>query len=170
MSRVRRSGWRGDRWLPGITGEGVADAGDDVGFVFADGVDVAADVEAVLGDGLAGESSGDLLLGLGGSQVAFAEVVGGPDPGVGAEGEDIVFVVVEELQQGPAGWLGGGAAWAGVGSDFGEDAPDGAAERADQRVSDGCCDRWQVDVAGVVPGVDQAAQRALGLLGPRRAG
>src|ERR1700712_2232456 len=58
MSRVRRSGWRGDRWLPGITGEGVADAGDDVGFVFADGVDVAADVEAVLGDGLAGESSG----------------------------------------------------------------------------------------------------------------
>ncbi len=60
------SGWRGDRWSPGVAGEGGADAGDDVGFVFADGVDVAADVEAVLGDVFAGESTGDLLLGLGG--------------------------------------------------------------------------------------------------------
>ena len=36
-------------------------------------------------------------------------------------------------------------------------------------ISGGCWDRRQVGVAGVVPGVDQAAQRALGLLGPRRA-
>jgi hypothetical protein len=54
-------GW----WLPGVAGEGVVDAGEDVGAVFADGVDVAADVEAVLGDVFAGEPSGDLLLGLG---------------------------------------------------------------------------------------------------------
>jgi hypothetical protein len=51
--------------LPGVAGEGVVDAGQDVGAVFADGVDVAADVEAVLGDVLAGEPSGDLLLDLG---------------------------------------------------------------------------------------------------------
>ena len=35
------SGWCGGRWPPGITGEGVADAGQDVDAVFADGVDVA---------------------------------------------------------------------------------------------------------------------------------
>ncbi len=79
MAEWGLSGWCGDGWSPGVTGEGVADAGEDVGFVFADGVDVAADVEAVLGDLLAGEPTGDLLLGLGWAQVAFAEVVGGPD-------------------------------------------------------------------------------------------
>ena len=60
-----QSGWRGDRWPPGVAGEGVVDAGQDVGAVFADGVDVAADVQAVLGDVFAGEPSGDLLLGFG---------------------------------------------------------------------------------------------------------
>lgn len=58
-------GWRGDRWPPGVAGECVVDAGQDVGAVFAEGVDVAADVKAVLGDVFAGESSGDLLLGFG---------------------------------------------------------------------------------------------------------
>ena len=66
-SWARRSGWGGYRWSPGVAGQRGADAGDDVVFVFADGVDVAADVEAVLGDVLAGEPAGDLLLGLGGS-------------------------------------------------------------------------------------------------------
>lgn len=47
--------------------------------MFADGVDVAADVRATLDDVLAGEPTGDLLLGLGGPQIALAEVVGGPD-------------------------------------------------------------------------------------------
>jgi hypothetical protein len=108
-------------------------------------------------------------LGFGGPQVAFAEVVRGPDPGVGAEGEDVAFVVAAEFQQSPSGWLGGGAAGAGVGSDFGESDPDGVAELADQRVSDERCDRCLLGVASVVPSVDQAAQRALGLLGPRRA-
>jgi len=74
------SGWCGDRWSPGITGEGVADAGQNVGLVFADGVDVAADVEAVLDDLRAGEPAGDLLLGLDRAQAAFADVVGGPGP------------------------------------------------------------------------------------------
>jgi hypothetical protein len=49
------SGWCGDRWLPRVAGQRGADSGDDVGFMFADGVDVAADVEAVLGDVFAGE-------------------------------------------------------------------------------------------------------------------
>src|SRR5207344_1021040 len=62
---VRRSGGCGEWWLPGVSGEGVADAGQDVDAVFAHGVDVAADVEAILGDDLAGESPGDLLLGFG---------------------------------------------------------------------------------------------------------
>jgi putative transposase len=72
--------WCGDRWSSGIAGEGGGNAGNDVGFAFADGIDVAADVEAVLDDVLAGESTGGFLLGLGGPQVAFDEVVGGPDP------------------------------------------------------------------------------------------
>src|SRR5512144_3050220 len=82
---VRCSGGCGQWWLPGVSGEGVADAGQNVDAVFAHGVDVAADVEAVLGDDLAGESPGDLLLGFGRAQAAFADVVGGPDPGVGDE-------------------------------------------------------------------------------------
>lgn len=43
------------------------DAGEDVGAVFTDGVDVATDIEAVLGDVVAGEPSGDPLLGRGGA-------------------------------------------------------------------------------------------------------
>ena len=62
---VRRLGGCGQWWLPGFPGEGVADAGQDVDAVFAHGVDVAADVEAILGDDLAGQPPGDLLLGLG---------------------------------------------------------------------------------------------------------
>ena len=38
--------------------------------VFAGGVDVAADVEPVLGDVVAGEAAGDLLLGLQGADAA----------------------------------------------------------------------------------------------------
>src|SRR3712207_5323021 len=135
---------------------------------FADGVDVAGDVEAVLGDLLAGEPSGDLLLGLGWAQVAFADVVRGPDPGVGGEVQDVRFVVAAELQQHPSGGLGGGAAWAGVGPDFAQPDPDGVAELADQRLSDGRWDGRLSGVAGLVEGVDQPAQRALGLFGPHR--
>jgi hypothetical protein len=43
--------------------------------VLAGGVDVAADVEAVLGDVVAGEAAGDLLLGFQGADAALADVV-----------------------------------------------------------------------------------------------
>jgi len=43
--------------------------------VLAGGVDVAADVEAVLGDVVAGQAAGDFLLGLQGPDAAFADVV-----------------------------------------------------------------------------------------------
>jgi hypothetical protein len=44
--------------------------------VLAGGVDVAADVEPVLGDIIAGQAAGDLLLGLQRADVAFGAVVG----------------------------------------------------------------------------------------------
>jgi len=39
--------------------------------VLAGGIDIAADVEAVLGDVVAGEAAGDLLLGLQGADAAL---------------------------------------------------------------------------------------------------
>jgi len=44
--------------------------------VLAGGVDVTADVQAVLGDVVAGQAAGDLLLGLEGPDSALADVVG----------------------------------------------------------------------------------------------
>jgi hypothetical protein len=43
--------------------------------VLAGGVHVAADVESVLGDVVAGQAAGDLLLGFQRADAAFAEVV-----------------------------------------------------------------------------------------------
>ena len=43
--------------------------------VLAGGVDVTADVEAVLGDVVAGQAAGDLLLGFQGPDAALADVV-----------------------------------------------------------------------------------------------
>src|ERR1035441_9078131 len=43
--------------------------------LFRSGVDVAADVEAVLGGVVAGQPPGDFLLGLGGPQAGLADVV-----------------------------------------------------------------------------------------------
>src|SRR3977135_219999 len=97
------SGGSQPRGFPGVSGDGLAQGGDDVGAVFAGGVDVSANVESVLGDVFAGQPAGDFLLGLGGPQVALADVVRGPDPGVEAEPENVVFVVTAELQQLPPG-------------------------------------------------------------------
>lgn len=44
---------------------------------------------------------------LGGPQIALADVVRGPDPGVKAEAEDVVFAVTAELQQVWSGMLCG---------------------------------------------------------------
>jgi hypothetical protein len=46
-----------------------------VAAVLAGGVDVAADVEAVLGDVVAGQAAGDLLLGLERADAALRDVV-----------------------------------------------------------------------------------------------
>src|SRR3954471_19669827 len=87
------------RWVPGVVGECGADSGHDACAVLADGVDVAADVQAVLGDVVAGQPSGDLLLGLGRAKVALTDVVGGPDLGVEAEPQDVALAVPAEFQQ-----------------------------------------------------------------------
>ena len=62
--RYAGSGLAGNRGRPGAAGEqGVQDV-EDVASVLAGGVDVAADVQAVLGGVIAGQPPGDLLLGL----------------------------------------------------------------------------------------------------------
>jgi hypothetical protein len=106
--------------------------------VFAGGVDVAADIEPVLGDVLAGEPAGDLLLCLGGPKVALADVVGGPDPGVEAEAENVVLATAAELEQLAPGVLSGGVARAGYPRHLRQADPDGAAEFEGQRVAVQC--------------------------------
>jgi hypothetical protein len=93
--------WKG--WFPGVADDGLAQRGDDVGAVFAGGVDVGAYVESILGDVFAGESARDFLLRCGGPQVALADVVRGPDPRVEAETQHVVLPVAAELQQIPPG-------------------------------------------------------------------
>jgi len=69
---------RGDRlgWgQPGITEHDLVQDVVGAEAVLAGGVDVAADVEPVLGGVVAGQPSGDLLLGLQRADVAFAAVV-----------------------------------------------------------------------------------------------
>jgi hypothetical protein len=107
------SGGCGEWGFPGVAGEGLVERGDDIGAVLAGGVDVAADVEPVLGDVYAGQPAGNLLLCLGGPEVALADVVGGPDPGVGAEAGNVVFAVAAEFQQVSSGVLGGALTWPG---------------------------------------------------------
>ena len=58
-------------WHPGVSGEGVADDGDDGLAVLAGGVEVAADGVAVAGRGFRAEAAGDLLLGFRRAQVAL---------------------------------------------------------------------------------------------------
>jgi hypothetical protein len=53
------------------------------------GVDVASDVEAVLGDVGAGQAAGYLLLGFRWADAALADVVRGPDVGVSGEAEHV---------------------------------------------------------------------------------
>jgi hypothetical protein len=57
--------------------------------VLAGGVDVAADVEPVLGDVVAGEAAGDFLLGFQGADAALADVIRGPDAGVLGEQQHV---------------------------------------------------------------------------------
>jgi len=65
---------RGDRlgWgQPGVSGHELVQDFVGAEAVLAGGVDVAADVEPVLGDVVAGEAAGDLLLGFQGADAAL---------------------------------------------------------------------------------------------------
>jgi hypothetical protein len=75
--------------------------------VLAGGVDVAADVQPVLGGFLAGEPAGYFLLGLDRAHGALGDVVRRPDLPVLAEPQDVVLAVAAEFQQVTAGVLGG---------------------------------------------------------------
>ena len=65
------SGGGRDGWFPGVSGEGVVDRGEDVDPVLDGGGAVAADGIPVAGGLFRAEPAADLLLGLGGPQVAF---------------------------------------------------------------------------------------------------
>ena len=65
-------GWRS----PGCAGHELVQDVHGVVSVLSGGVDVAADVEAVLGDVVAGQAAGDLLLGFQRACAALADVVG----------------------------------------------------------------------------------------------
>ena len=96
------SGRGGQRRLPGAAGHRVAQGSHGIDAAFAGGVDVAPDVQPVLGDVLAGQAARDFLLCFGWPQVALADVVRRPDPGVVAEPGHLCGPVAAELQQIPA--------------------------------------------------------------------
>jgi hypothetical protein len=54
---------------------------------------------AVPGGGFRTEPAADLLLGLGGAQVAFGLIAGGRDGGIGQEPQHVGFAVLEAFQQ-----------------------------------------------------------------------
>jgi hypothetical protein len=135
--------------------------------VLGGGVDVAADVQAGLGDVVAGEPAGDLLLGLQRPDAALADVVGRPDRGVASEPEHVVLPVAAELEQVSAGVLGGGVLRPGDAGHVGKAGQDRVPELGDQRAGDARRDLGLAALAGGVPGLDEAAQRPLGLAGPQ---
>jgi hypothetical protein len=104
---------RADRGAPRVAG-GCGTQGDhEIEAVLADGVRVAADVQAILDDVLVGQQLGDLLLGPGGPRVTFTDVVRDQVRCFGAESKDIAFVAAAELQQVASGRLCDAATRAG---------------------------------------------------------
>ena len=73
--------------------------------VLAGGVDVAADVEAVLGDVVAGQAAGDLLLGLERADAALADVARRPDARVRREPQDVAAALFAGFERLAAGFL-----------------------------------------------------------------
>ncbi|MDQ3763262.1 MAG: IS3 family transposase [Actinomycetota bacterium] len=147
----------------GVSGDSLAQRGHDVDAVLAGGVDVAADVQAILGDVFAGQLPGDLLLCLGGPEIALADVVRGPNPGIAAEPKNVMLVVGAELQQFPSGTLRGGVARPGHKGYLCRSGLDCLAELCGQFLPDLRVDFGELIRAGGMPGGDQAAQRALRL-------
>src|SRR5580704_11350290 len=130
--------------------------------VLAGGVDVAADVEAVLGDVVAGQAPADHLLGFQGADAALREVVGGPDGRVRGEAEHVGLAGPAELKHLAAGLLLHGGLRAGDAGHRGQGDRDGAAELPLKGLADLCRDDGEALFAGGVPGTDQAAQRPFG--------
>ena len=99
--RCLRLGWG----QPGVSGHELVQDFVGAEAVLAGGVDVAADVEPVLGDVVAGQAPGDLLLGFQGADAALADIVRRPDAGVGREPEDVGLPVAAEFEHLAAGLL-----------------------------------------------------------------
>ena len=134
--------------------------------VLAGGVDVAADIEAILGDVVAGQAAGDLLLCFQRPDSSFADVVRGPDAGVLGEQEHVAAAVAAEFEQLAAGFLLRAVLRAGDAGHAGEAGQDGVPELVLQRFPHAGGDGVQVLLARGVPGMDEAAQRPLRLHGP----
>jgi len=134
--------------------------------VLAGGVDVAADVQAVLGDVVAGQAPGDLLLGFQGPDAALADVVRGPDAGVGGEAQHVVAAVAAEFEQLAAEFLLRAVLRPGDTGNAGQSGEDGVPELAGQWLQGIGGDCGKSLPEGGVPGMDHAAQRPLGLHGP----
>src|ERR1035441_7656405 len=160
---------RGERlcgWLPAAAEHELVQDFHGAESVLAGGVDVAADVEAVLGDVVAGEAAGDLLLGFQGPDSALADIVRGPDSGVRGEPEHVALAALAEFQQLAAGLLLHGVLRAGDAGDAGQPGQHRVPELLLQRSGDLGGDEGKLLLAGLVPGVDEAAQRPLRLHGP----
>jgi hypothetical protein len=138
--------------------------------VFPGGVDVAADVEAILGDVVAGQAPADFLLGFQGADPALRDVVRGPHGRVRGEAEHVGFPVPAELEHLPAWLLLHAVLRAGNAGNRGQAERDRSAELQLKGFADLGRDGGQVLLAGGVPGVDEAAQGPLGLLRPAAAG
>jgi len=158
----------GGNWRhPGISGEGVAQSGEDAGAVLGGGGDVAADGVPVPGGVFGAEPAGDLLLGLGRADVPFSLVRGGGNTQVRGEPEHVILAVVQAFQQQPGGRLlrlGGGKPAHG-----GQAGQDSVPEQLQVRGGVSVRDGGQALLAGQVGGVDHGLQRLSSLDGPDRA-
>jgi hypothetical protein len=142
---------RGDRlgrWQPGVSEHELVHDVVGVVAVLSGGVDVTADVEAVLGDVVAGQAAGYFLLCFQGADAALADVVRGPDAGVGGEAEHVGLAVAAELEHLAAGLLPHGVPRAGDAGDGGQADGDGAAELQFQRLAAGGGDVGGVPARG----------------------
>src|SRR5512132_1183297 len=153
-------------WPPGFAEHEVVQDVHGVLAVLAGGVDVAADVEPVLGDVVAGQAARYLLLGFEGADAALADVVRGPDAGVPGEADHVAAAVTAEFEQFAAGLLLNAVLRPRDAGNAREPGEDGVPELVLQRPERIGGDGRKSLLKGGVPGMDHAAQRPLGLRWP----